>query len=378
VTRTASRGARPLDDERLGRRVETLDTPALLLDLDAFEANAKRLADVIRASGASWRPHVKAHKSTILAHRQLGLGAVGVTCAKVSEAEVMVEGGMPSVLIANEVPTRAKLERVAAMQDRAEVLVCVDDPAIVDLTSEVGVARGRDIPVLVEVDVGERRAGVLPGGAAIELAARVHEAPGVRFAGLMGYEGHLLTLWPEGARDAACRRDLAALVDLRHQLERRGIPVSIVSSGGSGTYRTTPTIAGITEIQAGGACLMDRFYAEECHLAEFAFALTVITTVTSRPTPDRVITDAGWKALSKGAGGMPHVVDRAEIEFTDLHAEHGLARIPDGAAALVVGATLLLVPGYSDATIHLYDWIHGHRNGRVEEMIPVEARGCVQ
>jgi D-serine deaminase-like pyridoxal phosphate-dependent protein len=193
----------------------------------------------------------------------------------------------------------------------------------------------------------------------------------------MGYEGHLLTLWPEDARDAACRRDLAPLVELRRELERRGIPVSIVSAGGSGTYRTTPTIDGITEIQAGGACLMDRFYAEECHLEEFSFALTVMTTVTSRPTPERVITDAGWKALSKGAGGLPSVVDRTEIEFTDLHAEHGLARIPEGAASLRVGDTLRLIPGYSDATIHLYDWIHGLRDGRVEEMIPVAARGRV-
>jgi D-serine deaminase-like pyridoxal phosphate-dependent protein len=376
VTRTAKWEALP--DDRLGRRVETLETPVLLLDLDLFDSNAGRLADTVREAGASWRPHVKAHKSPILARRQQELGADGVTCAKVSEAEVMVAGGINSVLIANEVPTRAKLERVAALQDGAEVLICVDDPGLVDLASEIGLARGHQIPVLVEVDVGERRAGVLPGKAAIDLAERAHTAPGVRFAGLMGYEGHLLTLWPEDARDAACRRDLAALVDVRHELERRGIPVSIVSSGGSGTYRTTPTIVGITEIQAGGACLMDRFYAEECHLDEFAFALTVMTTVTSRPTPERVITDAGWKALSKGAGGLPRVIDRAEIEFTDLHAEHGLARIPDGAERLAVGDTLRLVPGYSDATIHLYAWIHGLRDGRVAEMIPVAARGCVE
>jgi len=283
-----------------GTPIDELDTPVLLLDLDRFEANAGRLAAAIRGGGKGWRPHSKGHKSPAIARRQIELGAIGVTCAKVGEAEVMVEHGITSVLVANEIATRTKLARVARLQAWAEVMTCADDPFHVRLASEVATALGVEIPMLVDVNIGMERTGVSPGAPVLELARAIDRAPGLRFAGIMGYEGHVLTLRPREAKRAATEAAIGGLVESRRLIEADGIPVGIVSGGGSGNYMFAARMDGLTELQAGGACLMDPFYATLCHLDElgFQYALTILTTVTSRPTPERVITDAGFKTMS--------------------------------------------------------------------------------
>ena len=361
----------------IGSTRDQLDTPALLLDLDRFERNATRLATALQTAGVAWRPHSKAHKSPYLAARQIELGAIGVTCAKVGEAEVMVEHGITSVLIANQLGSRQKLDRVARLEERAEVLVCADSEDHVDLAAAAGVAAGVEIPLLVEVDIGMHRAGVAPGTPARDLARSIERRQGVRFVGLMAYEGQVLTLWPAARKEAAVRESIGRVIATRDLLERDGIDVGIVSSGGSGSYTATAWLAGVTEIQAGGACLMDLFYADDCHLAEegYEFALTVLAMVTSRPAPDRAILDTGFKALSSRDGVMPRPVGIDGVAVTALSAEHGILELGPGAPELRIGRRVELIPDYSDTTTFRHDQFLGLRDGRVERVIPLLARG---
>jgi D-serine deaminase-like pyridoxal phosphate-dependent protein len=355
-----------------------LDTPALLLDLDRFEANVRRLSGAITAGGKDWRPHSKGHKSPWIARRQIELGAIGVTCAKVSEAEVMVEGGVPSVLIANELAARTKVERAARLQSRAEVLICADDPFHVRLASEVASDLGVEIPMVVDINVGMERTGVAPGRSALEIARAIDRAPGVRLAGIMGYEGHVLTAWPNEEKRDGTIAAVAGLIESRRLIEDDGMTVGIVSGGGSGNYMFAASLDGLTELQAGGACLMDQFYGTLCHLDElgFEYALTILTTVTSRPTDERVITDAGFKTLSAGeAGRQPFLVERQDFELEYLSAEHGNWRRPPGTDEVGIGDRFEIVPDYHDTTTFRHDQFIGMRGDVVEAVIPLLGRG---
>jgi D-serine deaminase-like pyridoxal phosphate-dependent protein len=383
------RGARSEETHTMEHRAETrttvqiglprdrIETPALLLDLDRFDRNITRLSSSLRDLGVAWRPHTKAHKSPELAQRQIAVGAIGVTCAKVGEAEVMVEHGIPSVLVANELAARSKADRVARLQEHAEVIICADDPFHVDLASQAAVAAGATIPMLVDVNVGMERTGVAPGKPAVELARRIDRAPGLRFAGLMAYEGQVLTLWPFEEKRAAAEASIGQLIETVRMVEADGLPVEIVSGGGSGSYQVTARIPGMTEIQAGGAALMDLFYADECHLAEegYEFALTVLSTVTSRPTPDRVIIDAGFKALSHREGVYPRVIDQPGLDWVYLSAEHGRLTASGSAQRIAIGDRLEFIPDYSDTTTFRHDAFIGIRDGRVERIIPLLGRG---
>lgn len=367
----------PTTDPRIGRPIADLDTPVLLLDLDKFERNAGRLASVIHAGGKSWRPHSKGHKSPWIATYQRSLGAIGVTCAKVGEAEVMVDSGITSVLVANELAAAQKVERLARLLGRAEVLCCADDPATVDLAAGVGEAAGLKIPMLVDVNIGMDRTGVTPGREGLELARRIDRATGTRFAGIMGYEGHVLTLWPPEERARATEEAIAGLRETAALIEADGIPVRIVSGGGSGNHVEASAIPGLTELQAGGACFNDRFYGEECHLDEqgFEYALTVLTTVTSRPTEDRVITDAGFKTLSTRDEMPSLVIGHTELALNYLSAEHGSWRVTGPGDPLAVGDQVQLLPDYHDTTTFRHDEMVGTRGGVVERIIPLLGRG---
>jgi D-serine deaminase-like pyridoxal phosphate-dependent protein len=349
----------------------------MLLDLDKFDANVRRLSTAIVAGGKDWRPHSKGHKAPWIALRQMEAGAVGVTCAKVSEAEVMVEGGVPSVLIAYELATRRKVERAARLLDRAEVMICADDPFHVRLASEVATDLRVEIPMLVDVNVGMNRTGVMPGGPALEIARAIETAPGLRLAGIMGYEGHVLTAWPNEEKLAQTVAAIAGLIESRALIEADGMPVGIVSGGGSGNYMFAASLDGLTELQAGGGCLMDPFYGKLCHLEElgFEYALTILATVTSRPTPKRVITDAGFKTLSAREEGQPIVLDQPDLELDYLSAEHGVWLRGPESAEIRIGDRLEIIPDYHDTTTFRHDTFVGMRGGIVEVVIPLLARG---
>ncbi len=364
-------------DQRIGQAKADLDTPALLLDLGRFERNIERLSSTIAAGGKAWRPHSKGHKSPWVAQRQMAAGAIGVTCAKISEAEVMVDGGVPSILVANSLATKTKLRNAARLQARAEVMITADDPYHVRLASEVAVETGVELPMVVDVNVGMDRTGVMPGQPALELARAIDRAKGLRLAGIMGYEGHVLMAWPSEEKESQSVAALAGLIESRKLIEADGMPVGIVSGGGSGNHMFAAAHEGLTELQAGGACLMDPFYAELCHLAElgFEYALTVLTTVTSRPTPERVLTDGGFKTMSAKEEWRAIVVDHEELAFGYLSAEHGMwLRPPDG-PTIAIGDQLEIIPDYHDTTTFRHDAFLGLRDGVVETVIPLLARG---
>ena len=358
----------------IGRPVSEIVTPALTLDLDRFERNASAISGYLRDHGVGWRPHAKGHKSPILGLRQVELGAIGLTVAKVGEAEVMVEGGIRSILVVTQQATRERLDRVARLQRTAEVIIPVDDPRQVQLASEAALAAGVTIPIVIEVDIGMRRCGVAPGMASVMLAAQVAATPGLRFAGVFGYEGHLLRVWPADEKERQIREALGWLVSTAREIEAAGIPVPIVTAGGTGSYRISATVPGITELEAGGGCMMDLMYSEDCHVSGLEYALNVRTTVVSRPAPDRAIIDAGWKTMSN-TQHVPQVIDRPGVILASLSAEHGTLHLGPDAAVLAIGDQVEFIPGYHDSTVFLHDVMYGTRSGVVTEVIPIAARG---
>jgi D-serine deaminase-like pyridoxal phosphate-dependent protein len=357
----------------IGGPLSGVDTPAALLDLDLFENNASRLHRYLAEHGRTWRPHVKAHKSPELARRQLEVGAIGITCAKLSEAEVMVASGISEVLIANQLGTPAKWQRAAALQRDAHVIVCVDDPVHLQWAANAALAAGVTIPLFIEVDVGMRRAGVTSDQDAVDLAAATTAMPGIELAGLMGYEGHLPRVWPWAEKVSRCADALGSLISAARAVRAAGYPVDIVSSGGTGTFEATAELPLLTECQAGGGCMMDRFYAEECHV-DLAPALTLLTTTISVRPAGRAVVDAGFKALGWLTGfSLPRVLSPAGVEVAALSAEHGMLALDDD--ALHVGDQVQLIPSYSDAMLFLHDYLIGHRQGLVADIIPLLARG---
>jgi D-serine deaminase-like pyridoxal phosphate-dependent protein len=359
-------------DSLVGRPAEGADTPAPLLDLDAFERNASFIAGFLRGHGLAWRPHVKAHKSPRLAMLQQRHGAIGITCAKLSEAEVMAAHGIGDILVANYLSTPAKWARAAAVQQRARVAVDVDDIEHVRMASAAAVAGGTQIPLFIEVDIGMHRAGVRTSASALGLAGDIAESAGVFLAGVMGYEGHLLRAWPEEDKRAQCAQALAGLTEIADDLRSAGHDVPVVSSGGTGSFQLTADLPGLTECQAGGGCLMDRFYAEDCHV-DLAQALTVLTSVVS-VHPGGAVVDAGFKTCGNLADfSLPRVLGRPGVTVRALSAEHGILDVAE--RPLRIGEQVRLVPAYSDAMLVLHDSLIGHRDGVVTEIIAMPGRG---
>ena len=256
-------------------------------------------------------------------------------------------------------------------------MICADDPFHVRLASEVATDLGVEIPMVVDINVGMDRTGVAPGRPALELARAIDRAPGLRLAGIMGYEGHVLTAWPNEEKRAGTVAAVAGLIESRRLIEADGMTVGIVSGGGSGNYMFAASLDGLTELQAGGACLMDPFYGKLCHLEElgFEYALTILTTVTSRPTPERVITDAGFKTLSAARGRPPADPGRATrtVELDYLSAEHGVWRRPRRRRGRsVIGDRLEIIPDYHDTTTFRHDAVRrpAWRRGRGGDPAP--------
>lgn len=365
----------PSPQHHLGRRVDELDTPVLLVDLERFESNVAHLASYCRRHGVGWRPHSKVHKCPEIARIQRAAGAIGVTCAKLSEACIMVAHGVDEVLLANQLTSPSKLRVLAQLQARARVIGIVDDAESVALAGRAGTEVGAPIPLLVDVDIGMHRTGVTPGAAVVDLARRIADTSGVQLCGVMGYEGHVLTVEPAAQKAQACAEAIAHLVRSRADLETLGLPCPIVSAGGTGSYAVTAALAGVTEVQAGGGIFMDAMYRDACHVGdELGFALTVLTMVTSRRDGHAVV-DAGFKTLS-AFHHPPRAQGRDDLELAYLSAEHGVFRVLHGPGP-ALGERLCLLPGYSDSTTCLHDAFVCHREGRVERVWRLAGRGAL-
>jgi len=352
-----------------------LDTPALLVDLDLLDENIGRIARACQRHGVAWRPHVKSIKAPDIVRRLVAAGAAGITCAKLSEAEVMLENGISNILIANQVVGRTKISRLAALLKTADVVVAVDSADNVQMLDDISMQAGVIAGVVIEVDTGMNRAGVLPGEDVVTLARYISRRRAVRFRGLVTWESGAAAIPDRNEkRDAAFHR-LEQLVSSRRACEAAGLACEIVSCGGTGTYQVSAKYPGITEIQAGGGIFGDLYYATKCGV-DHELALTVLTTVISRPTATRIVCDAGKKAMS-GELALPQPVGFGNVQGLRLSAEHAIVELAEGQDSPRVGDKLEFVVGNADLTVHLHNILWGIRGSRVEVGWPVLGRGCL-
>jgi D-serine deaminase-like pyridoxal phosphate-dependent protein len=360
----------------IGLPKSALDTPALLVDLDVMEANIARIATACRAHGIGWRPHSKAGKTPEIAKMQLAAGAIGITCAKVGEADVMAAAGVRDILIANQVVGATKIDRLVALAERADPIVCVDSARnVVELDAAFQRA-GKRLRVVVEVDIGMNRSGVAPGAPVVALAREIARSPGLRFVGVEGWEAHATTVADRAEKERIVHKAIMALVASAHACRDAGLQVDIVSCGGTGTFPFCIEQPGVTEVQIGGAIFSDMHYRLNYHV-DFEPALTVLATVISRPTPTRIVVDAGKKTMS-GDAAMPSPRSLPSVREMKLSAEHAKMDLAEPSTVPEVGDKIEFIVGYSDTTVHLHEEIVGVRDGRIEAVWRVAGRGRIK
>jgi D-serine deaminase-like pyridoxal phosphate-dependent protein len=358
-----------------------LDTPAVLVDLDRLDANLERMAAIARGAGVALRPHAKSHKLPQVGARQLQAGAVGLTVAKLGEAEVFVDHGVTDLLLAYPLWGEAKWQRLCELSTRARITLAADSHEVVDGLSAICAANGQEVPVLVEVDCGFQRCGVPDADAALALARRIVDAPGVSFEGIMTFAGQSYDAGTKAAVEGVARHDADVLGAAAEVIRAAGIDVAVVSAGGTPTARRVAEIGGITEIRPGAYALSDRDQValgwgtlEDC-------ALTVVTTVVSRPTATRAVVDAGTKTLSSDGSfqddGWGMVVGRPELRIARLTEEHGILVVPEG-VDLPIGTRLRVIPNHCCGTINMHDEVVALRDGEVAETWAVAARAKVR
>ncbi|MDR3533933.1 MAG: DSD1 family PLP-dependent enzyme [Rhodopila sp.] len=362
-----------------GMREDEIDTPALIIDLDAFESNLDTMAALLAPTGVKLRAHAKTHKSPVIAKLQMARGAVGNCVQKVTEAEVLAWGGIPDILVSNEVVGAAKLARLCALSRIAKVAVCADDAGQVAAIEAAAADAGIRMTVLVEIDVGAGRCGVQPGPDAVTLATRIAASKHLIFGGLQAYHGSA-----QHKRTPAERRTLiGGAVDASRrtveQLRQQGLDCAIVGGAGTGTFEIESKSGIYTEMQAGSYVFMDADYARNLDeagspVSTFRHALFVLSSVMSQSQPGVAVLDAGHKAVAVDSG-LPAVWQRPDIRYTSASDEHGKLQFGSETAAPKLGEKLRLIPGHCDPTVDKFDWYVGVRNGRVECLWPVAARG---
>lgn len=374
----------PQNDTHLGKHKSEIDTPALLLDLDTMERNLQRMAAFTADKGINLRPHVKTYKATPqLAHLQLQAGAIGLTCAKLSEAEVLAASGVTDILIANQIVGPQKIERLAALARRCAIKVAVDSAENIAMLSQIAHANHAVIGVLVEVNIGHNRCGVAPFAPTLELVKLILQKPNLRFMGLMGYDGHCTTKVTEQERGPLSHQANTLLAQTRRYVEEAGIPVEIVSGSGTFTYRYASEVEGITEIQAGTYLLMDTAF-RDFGVCEFDCTLSVLATITSKPTyPDATfadgttlaIIDAGRKSIST-AYGLPEVKHPASgVSVRSLSDEHGRIGLEGQGQQLRIGDKIELWVRDANGTINQFDRFYAIRSDHVEAVWPIPLCG---
>ena len=362
---------------RAGDSAASIETPALVVDLDAFERNLDRMAGATK--DIRLRPHAKSHKCATIAHAQIARGAVGICCQKTDEAAAFVGAGIRDVLVTNEVVAPAKLARLAKLAHSATVGVLVDAAPAVGLVSDAASREGVTLDVYVEVDVGAHRCGVQPGEAALALASAVTRARSLRFRGLHAYQGAAQHLRQPQERRTAIEAASSAAKRTREMIIAAGIPCEIVTGAGTGTWQHERDSRVYGELQPGSYIFMDADYGRNIPGdAELRFeqSLFVLACVMSTPAPERAIVDAGLKAFSFDSG-LPLVHGREGVEYVKASDEHGVLRVDSRGAPAQAGERIWLIPGHCDPTVNLYDWIVATRNGTVEAVWPVEARGAL-
>ena len=355
-----------------GTPIDELDTPCLIIDMDALEHNMQVVADFYRDRACKLRPHVKNHKTPIIAHMQIRTGGTvgGVCASKVAEAEVMVQGGISNVFITNQIVTRDKIARLCSLARRAEMIVACDDPRNARDLSEGAQAASTTLGVIIEVDTGMGRCGVRSPEQGAELARLVHGLPGLRFRGVMSHQ--VVGGNPDReTRLIEGRRMIQLCLDARDAIEAAGIPVEIVSSGESWTYDVAGDIPGVTEVQGGTYLLMDTSYR---YMSEFQNAAKVLGTVISTPRAGIAIGDAGLEAMGN-IRGLPTVVGTPGVAVKSLDAQHAVLEL-EGYARLGIGDSFTLLAAQQDAMVSRWDRFIAVRGRVVEAVWDIPGRGC--
>ncbi|MCC6579823.1 MAG: DSD1 family PLP-dependent enzyme [Phycisphaeraceae bacterium] len=356
----------------IGQSLDDLDTPCLTLNLTACDKNLRTMSDAFAGKACKLRPHFKNHKCVTLARKQLAAGnCVGITCAKLGEAEVLAQaGGFDDLLIANQVVGPAKMARLVEAARKTRLTVAVDHPCHVDEIDAAATTAGVVIDLLVEVDIGMGRCGVQPGEPALDLARRIVGRRGVRFRGLQAYEGHAVYTDDPAMRRDNVTRSMNLAIQTRRLIEQTGIPVEVVSGGSSSTYPTTGSLDGVNEIQSGTYATMDWRYQQLA--PRFDLALTVLTTVISTPAAGRAVLDVGVKGIGAEFGN-PRVLHEPEAEIPSFRSEeHTVVR---NVPAWRIGRKVHLVPSHACTTCNLYRQFIVHQDGRVVDVWPIEGSG---
>lgn len=365
-----------------GMDAADIQTPALVLDLDALERNIRKMGDYARAHGMRHRAHGKMHKSVDVLKLQMELGgAVGVCCQKVSEAEVFARAGIQEILVSNQVRDPGKIARLVQLPrlSGGEVIVCVDDVANVAELSAAAVSAGTQLGVFVEIDCGAGRCGVTSAPAVVEIARAVIAAGNLTYRGIQAYQGAMQHMDSFDDRRAKLDAAIAQVRDAVDALAAEGIKTGLVSGGGTGSYPFESNSGLYNELQCGSYAFMDADYGrildhegKRIDAGEWENAFFILTSVMSHAKPDKAICDAGLKAQSVDSG-LPFIHGRDDVEYVKCSDEHGVISDPQG--VLQVNEKLRLVPGHCDPTANVHDWYVGVRNGKVESVWPVSARG---
>jgi 3-hydroxy-D-aspartate aldolase len=359
-----------------------IQTPCLVLDLDALDRNVKKMGDLCKEMGVRHRAHGKMHKSVDVLKLQESLGgAIGVCCQKVSEAEVFVRGGVKDVMVSNQVRDPAKIDRLARLPKLgARILVCVDDPENVADLAAAAQKHGTQIEALVEIDCGAGRCGVTTSQDVVNIAKLIDAADGLKFAGIQAYQGAMQHMDLYKDREAKIDIAVEMVADAVTALKAQGLECDIVGGGGTGSYYFEGNSGVYNELQCGSYAFMDADYGRildkngrRIDDGEWENSLFLLTSVMSHSKADKAIVDAGLKAQSVDSG-LPTVFGRNDnVEYLKCSDEHGVVGDPDG--ALKVNDKLRLVPGHCDPTCNVHDWYVGVRGGKVETVWPVSARG---
>ena len=363
----------------IGMDEADIQTPCLVVDLDALEKNIRVMGDYAKTMGVRHRAHAKMHKSVDIAKLQEELGgSIGVCCQKVSEAEVFARGGIKDILISNQVTHPAKIDRLARMPKLgARTICCVDDINNVADLSAAAVKHGTQIECLVEIDCGSARCGVQTGQAVVDLAKSINAADGLKFSGIQAYQGAMQHFESFDARKEAIDIAIEMVRDSVNMLAVESLECDIVGGGGTGSYYFESSSGVFNELQCGSYAFMDADYQKIKDengekISEFENSLFILTTVMSHAKLDKAIVDAGLKVQSVDSG-LPYIFGREDVEYVKCTDEHGVVSDPNN--VLKINDTLKLVPGHCDPTCNLHDWYVGVRNGKVESLWPVSARG---
>ncbi|MEO7762137.1 MAG: DSD1 family PLP-dependent enzyme [Casimicrobiaceae bacterium] len=361
-------------------RLDEVDTPALIVELDAYEANLRTMMDAVRDSNVRVRPHAKTHKSPEIAKQQIALGAVGVCCQKVAEAEALVEGGISDVLISNEVVGVTKVTRLAGLARRATIGVCIDHALQLEQLVQATTKAESSLDVYVELDLGQGRCGAGSIDEAVELARMVRAQSTLRFRGLQAYHGRAQHLREPVEREHTIAHAQRIVVQCIAALNAADIGCAIVTGAGTGTYLLEAASGIWNEIQVGSYIFMDTDYARnrlDAGAPRYRQSLFVLSTVMS-VAGGRLILDAGLKSYAVDSG-LPQVPDAPGWQFARASDEHGVLTPASSAPPLPIdiGRKLRLIPGHCDPTVNLHDWYVGVRNGVVESVWPIAARGAL-